>query len=102
LCINIHKEKTSILKHDVISRGIVSNFIPDPQAFYEIGVGFSLMGAYFGIIIPLTISATALTLMCLLSARNAGKPFLSCETLSYATWTHSSLFTSFPRYFCLI
>jgi hypothetical protein len=50
----------------------VQSIVPDPQSFYEIGLGFSLMGAYFGIIIPITISATALTLMCLLSARNAG------------------------------
>jgi hypothetical protein len=50
----------------------VQSIVPDPQSFYEIGVGFSLMGAYFGIIIPIAISATALTLMCLLSARNAG------------------------------
>ena len=41
----------------------------------ELFSDFGLVKDYLGIIIPIGISATATTLMCLVSAKNAGDPF---------------------------
>jgi adenine/guanine/hypoxanthine permease len=42
---------------------------------------FSLIADYLGIIIPLGISATATSLMCLVSAKEAGDPFPVRESM---------------------
>mmetsp|Transcript_30722 Transcript_30722/g.75375 ORF Transcript_30722/g.75375 Transcript_30722/m.75375 type:complete len:685 (-) Transcript_30722:473-2527(-) len=60
---------------------VVRTFVPEPQSFYDIELGYQLLGSYIGIVIPLGFSATALTLMCLLSARQAGDPYPIRETM---------------------
>jgi adenine/guanine/hypoxanthine permease len=42
---------------------------------------FSLLGDYLGIVIPLGISAACSTLMCLVSAKEAGDPYPVRETM---------------------
>lgn len=42
---------------------------------------FSLLGDYLGIVIPIGISAAASTLMCLVSAKEAGDPYPVRETM---------------------
>lgn len=55
----------------------------------ELFEDFSFVKDYLGIVIPIGISATATTLMCLVSAKNAGDPFpvrgkrhFICQSLS--------------------
>jgi AGZA family xanthine/uracil permease-like MFS transporter len=47
----------------------------------ELADGFSLVKDFLGIVIPIGISATASTLMCLVSAKNAGDPYPVRETM---------------------
>mmetsp|Transcript_23532 Transcript_23532/g.42434 ORF Transcript_23532/g.42434 Transcript_23532/m.42434 type:complete len:339 (+) Transcript_23532:150-1166(+) len=47
----------------------------------ELFEDFGLVRDYLGIVIPIGISATASTLMCLVSAKNAGDPYPVRETL---------------------
>ena len=47
----------------------------------ELFSDFSLIKDYLGIVIPIAISATATTLMCLVSAKNAGDPYPVRETM---------------------
>jgi AGZA family xanthine/uracil permease-like MFS transporter len=47
----------------------------------EMFSNFSLIADYLGIIIPIGISATATTLMCLVSAKEAGDPYPVRESM---------------------
>jgi AGZA family xanthine/uracil permease-like MFS transporter len=47
----------------------------------ELFEDFGMVKDYLGIVIPIGISATATTLMCLVSAKNAGDPFPVRETM---------------------
>ena len=47
----------------------------------ELFADFDLVEDYLGIVIPIGIAATASTLMCLVSAKNAGDPFPVRETM---------------------
>lgn len=47
----------------------------------ELFANFDQIADYLGIVIPIGISATATTLMCLVSAKNAGDPFPVRETM---------------------
>lgn len=47
----------------------------------ELFADFNLVRDYLGIVIPIGISATATTMMCLVSAKNAGDPFPIRESM---------------------
>jgi adenine/guanine/hypoxanthine permease len=50
-------------------------------AAQDVFEGFDLVADYLGIVIPIAISATATTLMCLVSAQQAGDPFPVRESM---------------------
>eukprot|EP00283_Hemiselmis_rufescens_P021848 CAMPEP_0173438638 /NCGR_PEP_ID=MMETSP1357-20121228/20522_1 /TAXON_ID=77926 /ORGANISM="Hemiselmis rufescens, Strain PCC563" /LENGTH=636 /DNA_ID=CAMNT_0014403947 /DNA_START=20 /DNA_END=1927 /DNA_ORIENTATION=- len=70
-----------LIRKTELAAETLSNFRPDPESFAEVGAGFEILANYMGIIIPVAITATAFTLMCLLSARNAGDPYPIRETM---------------------
>eukprot|EP00232_Nephroselmis_pyriformis_P030957 CAMPEP_0182861686 /NCGR_PEP_ID=MMETSP0034_2-20130328/5634_1 /TAXON_ID=156128 /ORGANISM="Nephroselmis pyriformis, Strain CCMP717" /LENGTH=596 /DNA_ID=CAMNT_0024993643 /DNA_START=36 /DNA_END=1826 /DNA_ORIENTATION=+ len=63
------------------AKDILKEYSPAPESFAEVGDGFDNVDSYLGTVFPIAISASCLTLMCLLSARNAGDPFPIRETM---------------------